>query len=99
MLSDINNDNRPDLMVTYQWASIGVFINDEGKSLKNHSTTSGIGELWGWWNGICAGDIDNDGDKDIVVTSDRGNNDRKVRFGSNIIWFENKISGRWWVDQ
>ena len=67
--SDINNDNRPDLMVTYQWASIGVFINDQGKSLNNHSTTSGIGELWGWWNGICAGDIDNDGDMDYAVTN------------------------------
>ena len=67
--SDINNDQRPDLLVTYQWASIGVYINDNGKLFQNSSTTSGIGELWGWWNGICAGDIDNDGDMDFVVTN------------------------------
>ena len=67
--SDINNDQRPDLLVTYQWASIGVYINNDGKLFQNNSTTSGIGELWGWWNGICAGDIDNDGDMDFVVTN------------------------------
>ena len=32
--SDINNDQRPDLLVTYQWASIGVYINDNGKLFK-----------------------------------------------------------------
>ncbi len=71
--TDTNNDQRPDLIVTYQWAPIGVFINVDGSKLDDNTTTSGVGELWGWWNGISAGDIDNDGDIDYAVSN----------FGSN----------------
>jgi hypothetical protein len=30
---------------------------------------AGLGERLGWWNGIAAGDVDNDGDIDYVVTN------------------------------
>lgn len=42
-------------------------------------------------NDIELADIDNDGDLDIVVISDNGNNKYKSTNGSNIIWFENQI--------
>ena len=66
--SDANGDKRPDLLVTYHWAPIRVYINT-GSGLESDPKTSGLSELWGWWNGISAGDVDSDGDIDYAVSN------------------------------
>ena len=64
--SDVNNDQWIDLLVTTEWGPIHVFLNQEGKLVRNQQ--SGLENHLGWWNGIASRDIDNDGDIDFVAT-------------------------------
>jgi hypothetical protein len=64
--SDINNDNLTDLIVVGEWMPITIFINDKDR-LINMTSTYGLEEYKGWWNSICGGDFDNDGDTDYIA--------------------------------
>ena len=66
--SDVNQDGDIDLMVTHEWGPVRCFINQDGK-LADATDSAGLSQLTGWWNGITAGDVDNDGDTDFVVTN------------------------------
>ncbi|GAO41560.1 VCBS repeat-containing protein [Flavihumibacter petaseus] len=63
--SDIDNDNKPDLLVTTEWGPVRIFRNT-GESLLPVEQT-GVDSLNGWWNSIIAGDFDNDGDMDYIA--------------------------------
>lgn len=64
--TDIDNDNKPDLLITGEWMPITVFKND-GKKLKNITSQSGLSESNGLWQSLVPGDFDNDGDMDYVA--------------------------------
>lgn len=64
--TDIDNDNKPDLLITGEWMPITVFKND-GKKLINSTKQSGLGESNGLWQSLTAGDFDNDGDMDYIA--------------------------------
>ncbi len=64
--SDIDNDGKPDLLVTGEWMPPTVFRNT-GKGFTNITASSGLSSSGGWWQSIVAGDFDNDGDIDYVV--------------------------------
>ncbi|HNV99709.1 MAG TPA: VCBS repeat-containing protein, partial [Chitinophagales bacterium] len=66
--TDINNDGDYDLMLNGEWMPITVFENNNGK-LKNITNQAGLSESTGWWNSLTAGDFDNDGNKDLLITS------------------------------
>ena len=66
--SDVDSDGWVDLVVTHDWGLIKIYRNREG-ILKDETLQSGIGQAFGWWNGIAGRDIDNDGDVDFVVTN------------------------------
>lgn len=70
--ADVDGDGWIDLIVTTEWGPIKLFRNREGK-LVEETESSGLlkpGQAsLGWWTGIAAGDIDNDGDIDFVVTN------------------------------
>lgn len=66
--SDVDNDGKPDLIVSTEWGPIRLFVNDGGK-LIDQTAESGLKLHTGWWNGIAAGDFDNDGDTDFVVSN------------------------------
>lgn len=66
--SDLNNDGWLDLLVTEEWGPVRTFLNRNGK-LEENTRQSGIGDVLGWWNGIAAGDVDNDGDIDYAVSN------------------------------
>lgn len=63
--TDINNDNRPDLMLAGEFMALTVYVND-GKKLTK-ATDTGLEKYTGWWNSICSGDFDNDGDTDYIA--------------------------------
>lgn len=67
---DMDNDNLKDLVVTGQWMAPVIYKNS-GRRLNPVNTS--LDTLYGWWNAIAVADLDNDGDKDIVL-GNRGNN-------------------------
>ena len=66
--SDYNNDGWHDLIIALDWGALTVFKNVNG-TLTNATSELGIDTKLGWWHGIAAGDLDDDGDVDYVVTN------------------------------
>jgi len=64
--TDINNDDKIDLVITGEWMGIQVFLNQNNKLIKSDVYKT-LHDAVGWWNEILVTDIDNDGDKDIVA--------------------------------
>ena len=64
--SDANADGWVDLLVTHEWGPIKFYENQQGKLV---DADADLASLTGWWNGIDAGDVDNDGDIDYLVTN------------------------------
>ncbi len=65
-LQDLNNDNKPDLVITGEWMKIRVFLN-RVNSFEEITESGGLNNTEGWWNTIHTGDFDNDGDIDLVA--------------------------------
>ena len=66
--SDVDNDGWIDLLVGQEWGPVKYFRNDEGK-LVDQTSEAGLSKVLGWWNGITAIDVDNDGDMDFAATN------------------------------
>ncbi|QKZ12808.1 VCBS repeat-containing protein [Spirosoma sp. KUDC1026] len=70
--ADLNADTFPELIVVGDWMPIMVFDNQRGKLVLRHeqaitSQTNTPLKTSGWWNCIKAGDVDNDGDVDLIL--------------------------------
>jgi hypothetical protein len=73
--SDLDGDGFPELILACEWGPIRIFHNDHGKlsetnfSLSStlNSQLSTLNSLTGWWNGITTGDLDGDGQLDIIA--------------------------------
>lgn len=64
--TDVNNDDKLDLMITGEWMRITVLINTD-TSFVDQSDFYKLTNTAGWWNSINGGDFDNDGDIDYLV--------------------------------
>jgi len=65
--TDLDADGFVDLVVASHWQPIRVFHNDGGRAFVEQAM--GFEGLRGQWNGIAAGDLDGDGDIDLVATN------------------------------
>ncbi|MBI1225781.1 MAG: RNA-binding protein [Bacteroidetes bacterium] len=63
--TDINQDNKPDLIVVGEWMPISIYINEAGK-LKNE-TEQYLNKSYGLWNRIETADLNKDGRPDFVI--------------------------------
>jgi len=64
--TDIDNDDWTDFIVVGEWASIGIFKNEQG-TFKNVSSESSLDSLKGWWFSITETDVNKDGYADYVL--------------------------------
>lgn len=64
--TDVDNDNRTDLVVVGEWMPITIFQNT-GKGFENRTAAFGLDSTIGWWYSITGADVDNDGDIDYVL--------------------------------
>jgi hypothetical protein len=67
LFTDVDDDGWPDLLVAAHWQPIRLLRNDGGKAFVDETTAAGLAPHTGWWNGLCAWDVDADGDLDYVA--------------------------------
>lgn len=72
IFTDFDNDGSPDLVIAGEWMPIKFLKNDHGH-FRDVTASTLVGGNIGWWNSITAGDFDNDGDIDYVVSNLGGN--------------------------
>ena len=65
--SDLDGDGFLDLAIAAQWQPLRVFGNDGGKQWTDRTQALGLHTVHGQWNGLAAGDLDGDGDMDLVA--------------------------------
>src|SRR4249919_9871 len=75
---DYDGDGRPDLFfvngTTLEGFPAGqeprphLYRNRDGRHFEDVTTAAGLNDQWGWGQGACAGDYDNDGHEDLFVT-------------------------------
>jgi len=68
VFSDVNGDGEPDLVLACEWGPLKVFRNESG-TLKEITKDLGLDRYVGWWNGVTAGDFDEDGKLDLVASN------------------------------
>ncbi len=73
--ADIDDDHDLDMVIVGEWMPITIFQNNHGQ-FENITEKAGLGKSNGWWNRIQAGDLDQDGDTDLVA----GNHGWNSRF-------------------
>ncbi len=64
--TDLNSDDRPDLVVVGEWMPITVFENGPA-GFENKTESYGLENTQGWWYSVLFGDFDKDGDMDLVA--------------------------------
>lgn len=76
--SDLDGDGWPELVLACEWGPIRVFHNTQGR-LEEVTQQLGLDRYTGWWNGVTTGDLDGDGQLDIIATN-WGQNSKYERY-------------------
>ncbi len=64
--TDINNDNRMDLILAGEWMPIRFFLNEKD-GFRECTATTGLLKNHGLWRCLVAADMDKDGDEDLIA--------------------------------
>ncbi|WP_308992367.1 VCBS repeat-containing protein [Mariniflexile litorale] len=65
--TDLNGDQWTDLVIVGEWMPITIFINKEGRLIKQAPENIGLDISSGLWNTVVAEDFDGDGDLDLIA--------------------------------
>ncbi len=65
--TDFDNDGWSDLLIAGDWQPLMFFKNINGTAFSKIPPSGGLEGANGWWNSLCAGDFDNDGDTDYIA--------------------------------
>ena len=64
--ADLDGDHDPDLVLVGEWMPVMVMMNAGGR-FTNATAAAGLEGTTGWWNSLCAVDLDGDGDVDLAA--------------------------------
>lgn len=64
--SDIDGDKRADLVLATEWGPVRVYQNKKD-GFHEITDSLGLNDFTGWWNCVAVGDVDQDGDNDIIA--------------------------------
>lgn len=65
VFTDINQDEKPDLILVGEWMKVSIFLNKNDFFIEGG--INGLENTQGWWNSVAVDDYDGDGDIDIVA--------------------------------
>lgn len=63
---DIDNNTRPDLVLTGEWMPVTVLLN-QANGFSDFTQNAGLAGDVGWWHSVEAADMDQDGDMDLIA--------------------------------
>ena len=92
LFTDVDGDGDPDLVLACEWGGIRLYLNTGG-SFQEATREWGLEGLQGFWTGITAVDLDEDGRLDLVASNRGGNTDYQGYRGKPIRLHFGDLSG------
>jgi len=83
--SDLDADGRPELVLACEWGPIRVFKSRAG-ALFEVTEQFGLKSLTGWWRGVTAGDLNNDGRLDLIAANWGLNSQYRASAGKPLVF-------------
>ncbi len=95
--TDLNGDQKLDLVVVGEWQTVRTFVSGE-EAYTDMSQEWNVADTNGWWRSVTAGDLDSDGDTDLIVGNVGINFKQKASKKKPLLLYSNDFDGNGTLD-